>query len=182
MLNTIWISAAVSIILGLIVDRVGGLYSMRSTLGLSTFLGTFLPAILISFDLVKRFANDASARFYVRGLSVVAVAFLAVAIQLVWFEHSGDMASYDTWVMWWFFSSIALSIGLSITFAVITILMRRNYRAVASGKQIANGLFWWGLGGFVLSAPHLMVFFFSEWYYYALPAYVIAFFGRGFLK
>jgi hypothetical protein len=69
-----------------------------------------------------------------------------------------------------------------VTYAAITILMRRNYLAVASGKQIANGLFWWGLGGFILASPHLMAFFFSQWYYYALPAFVIAYFGRGFLK
>lgn len=113
---------------------------------------------------------------------MIAVAFLAVAVLLVLFEYSADMASYNTWVMWWFYASIALSIGLSVTFASTTILMRRNYLAVASGKQIANGLFWWGLGGFILASPHLMAFFFSQWYYYALPAFVIAYFGRGFLK
>lgn len=182
MLNTIWISAVASIILGLIVDRVGGLYTMPSTIGLSTYLGTLLPAIIISFDLVARYANDFLARWYARGMSAIGVAFLAVAALLVWFEYTGDTASYDTWVMWWFMASIVLSFGLAATYAVITILMRRNYRAVASGKQIANGLFWWGLGGFILSSPHLMVFFFSEWYYYALPAIVIAYFGRGFLK
>jgi hypothetical protein len=182
MLNTIWISSAVSIILGLIADRVGGLFGMRSTIGLSTYLGTFLPAIIISFDLFRRYANDASARLYVRSLSVIAVAFLAVAALLVWFEYTGDMASYDAWVMWWFFASIPLSVGLGVTYAAITILMRRNYLAVASGKQVANGLFWWGLGGFILASPHLMAFFFSQWYYYALPAFVIAYFGRGFLK